>query len=261
MMGGAKRGFTLAEVLVVLVIASFAAVALHTAQVQYRRVATWSTSVLRDHDAFRVASSLLAADLREGVYEEGDVILHADDSLSVRAPLGFALVCSVRDNPASVGVRGEQGLRWAEPGDSLLVYTRSGWLTLSPTDVMANPPRTLDCDGSRPELAYSLPRRAADSIQVGAPVRTFRRHTYHVGMNGGAPWLARTDAAGTEMLVGPLLANGLRFRLMDASGSATARIDEATGVEVRLIFPLTVVLSGESASADTITLMLQGRNR
>ena len=36
---------------------------------------------------------------------------------------------------------------------------------------------------------------------------------------------------------------------------------EATGLEVRLIFPLTAVLAGGSASADTITLVLQGRNR
>ena len=126
---------------------------------------------------------------------------------------------------------------------------------------MANPPRTLDCGGRRPELAYSLPRGNADSIPVGAPVRTFRRHTYHLGGNGGALWLARTDAAGTEMLVGPLLGQGLRFRLMDAAGLPTDRPDEATGLEVRLIFPLTAVLAGGSASADTITLVLQGRNR
>lgn len=259
---GHRGGFTLVEVLVVLVIASLVAVALHRAQLQYRRVALWSSAVIQDHDAFRVTTSLLAADLRESVYAQGDVVLHADDSLSVRAPLGFALVCSVRQNPASVGVSLGEGLPWEDPGDSLLVYTPARWISLVPTGILRNPPRTLDCGtlGRRPDLAYSLSRGEADSIPVGAPIRVYRRHTYHVGINEGQPWLARTDASGTEMLVGPLAREGLRFRLLDNAGSPTGPTT-ATALEARLVLPLTPVQVGASSQADTFTFVIHGRNR
>lgn len=259
---GHRGGFTLVEVLVVLVIASLVAVALHRAQLQYRRVALWSSAVIQDHDAFRVTTSLLAADLRESLYAQGDVVLHADDSLSARAPLGFALVCSVRRNPASVGVSLTEGLPWGDPVDSLLVFTPTRWRSLVPTGVLRNPPSTLDCvtSGRPPDLAYSLARGEADSIPVGAPIRVYRRHTYHLGTNEGQPWLARTDAFGTEMLVGPLAPGGLRFRLLDDAGGPTGSAT-ATAVEARLVLPLTPVRVGASSQADTFTLVIHGRNR
>lgn len=262
MNGPRRSGFTLTEVLVVLVLGSLVALALNTAQLNYRRIATWSGAVIRDHDAFRVAVSLLSADLREAVYSEGDVVLHADDSLSVRAPMGFSLVCSVRDNPAAIGIQRSEGLTWSAPGDSLLLYTTSGWTAVEPDGTVSGNLRQLACaDGSLPDQAYRLPRGSTDAVPVGAPVRVFRRHTYHTGLNQNRPWLARTDRNGTEFLVGPLLAGTLRFRLVDAAGGATARVSDATGVEAEFALPLTPVPGQHSATADTFTFVLQGRNR
>lgn len=260
---GRRGGFTLVELLLVAVMGALLVVVLHGLFVQQRRFALWEDQVVRDHDAFRVASSILGADFREIVATEGDVALHATDSMSVRAPLGFALVCSVRANPAAIGLTRAQGSMWTGTGDSLLVYTTGGWRALVPTGEMRNVPGPLRCSigTESPDHVYSLDRGAADSIVVGAPVRVYRRHTYHAGLNDGRRWLARTDAQGTQLLVGPTTGEGIRFRLVDESGNATGRLADVTGVELRLLLPLTRVSASSSATEDTLTLVFQGRNR
>ncbi len=258
-----KAGFTLVELLVVAVLGSLVVTALYEAHIQQQRFSSWESRVVQDHDAFRVAGSILAGDLRETVASEGDVVLHATDSLSVRAPVGFALVCSVRANPASIGVTRSQGRMWTDAADSLLVYTTGRWRVLEPTDEPTSIPSGMDCPFGepRPDHLYRLERGTADSIPVGAPVRVFRRHTYHVGSHRGDRWLARTDADGTEMLVGPIAENGLRFRMLDQRGLETATPADVTGVELQLVLPLAPLSAGSRATADTLVVAFQERNR
>jgi prepilin-type N-terminal cleavage/methylation domain-containing protein len=141
----ASTGFTLVELLLVAVLGSLVVAALYEAHSQQRRFSSWESQVVQDHDAFRVAGSVLAADLRETVASEGDVVLDAPDSLSVRAPVGFALVCSVRPTPASIGVTRSEGRTWTDAADSLLVYTTGGWRVLRPTEEQASIPPGMDC--------------------------------------------------------------------------------------------------------------------
>jgi prepilin-type N-terminal cleavage/methylation domain-containing protein len=259
----ARAGFTLVELLLVAVLGSLVIGALYQAHVQQTRFSVWENQVVRDHDAFRVAESVLAGDLREVVAAAGDVEQHTPDSLSVRAPVGFGLVCSVRANPASIGVTRSQGRMWSDPADSLLVYTSGGWRTVEPTGEQTSIPASLYCPFGTPlpDHLYRLDRGAADSVPVGAPVRVFRRRTYHVGTNRGEPWLARTDADGTQMLVGPIAAGGLRFRLLDEKGLQTSVLADVTGIETQLVLPLTPITAGSSATADTLLVAFQGRNR
>lgn len=258
-----RGGFTLVELLLVAVMGALLVVVLHRMHVQQRRFAHWEDRVVQDHDAFRVASSILGSDLREVVAPEGDVTLHTADSLSVRAPLGFALTCSVRENPAAIGLTQAQGRMWTGEGDSLLVYTTAGWRALAPTGELKSAPKVLQCPfgEATPDHLYTLAKGAADSIPVGAPIRVFRRHTYHVGMNRGTQWLARTDVDGSQMLVGPTTGDGVRFRLVDRSGAATAKLADVVAVELRLILPLVPLSKESSSTADTLTLLFQGRNR
>lgn len=256
-------GFTLVELLLVAVLGSLVVGALYQAHLQQRRFSAWEAQVVQDHDAFRVATSILGGDLREAVAAEGDVDLHAPDSLSVRAPVGFALVCSVRASPASVGVTRSLGHMWVDASDTLLVYTTAGWRVVEPTDEAGSIPSSLDCPFGtpRPDHLYSLEPGAADAVPVGAPVRVFRRNTYHVGTHGGEAWLARTDPDGTQMLVGPIVPGGLRFRLLDDRGLGTTVLAEARGVELQLVLPLTPIGGGSRATADTLLVTFQGRNR
>lgn len=258
-----RRGFTLIELLIALVLGSLVVGALHRAHVQQRRFFTWERQAVEDHDAFRVAGSLLAADLREAVASEGDLALLSADSLSVRAPVGFGIVCAVRSNPATIALSQTEGLMWEEAGDSLLVYTTGGWRALAPSGTLKNIPGSLDCPygRARPDRAYSFGRNEVDSIPVGAPVRVFRRRTYHLGKNGTDRWLARTDWTGTDMLVGPVASDGIRFRFLDDAGSATGNLDRVTAVEFQMVLPATALVPGAGGVEDTLRVVFQGRNR
>lgn len=257
----AVRGFTLVEMLVTTVLLGLVLVGLHGVHLQQRKFTDWQQQLSADHDAFRIIGSVLSAELREAVVNDGDVLLPGEDSLVVRSPLGFALVCATRSNPAVVGLSHTMGQLPTETGDSLLVYTEGGWRALAVQGEDRPGQRGLACaHGTRtPAAQYRLVSGAADSIPVGAPVRTFQRHSYHLTREDGQRWLARTDPSGTEILAGPLAPRGLRFRFLDAAGAGTTDPGAAVGVELEVV--LTPPPGSRTAVPDTFTMVFQGRNR
>jgi len=256
-----QNGFTLVEVLVASVILVLVLTGLHTAHIQQRRVSDWQVDMAEAHDGFRIANSILAAELREAVVADGDVVLNSPQSLTVRSPVGFALVCATRANPAVIALHGASGASPTPGTDSILLYSSQGWAALPVVSRDTPGQRGLECPfgTARPEAQYRLPAGSVEFVPVGAPVRVFRTHRYHLAAVDSEPWLARTDASGTEPLVGPLIPEGLRFRYLDRYGVATAVTDSAVGVEMTLAMPRPD--RAGSAVTDTMTLIFQGRNR
>lgn len=256
-----RSGFTLTEVLVAAVLLGLVLVGLHRVHLQQRRVTDWQRQVARANDAFRVVSSVFSAQLREGVPSEGDIVLPRPDSADIRAAVGFALVCATRSSPAVIGLDHVAGRLPQADGDSLLVYATSGWRALAVEGEDRPGQRGMSCSHgpSDPEVQYRLAAHSADSVPVGATVRVFHHERYHVAMGEAGPWLARTDPRGTELLVGPLAPEGLRFRFLDELGAATDLPGEAVAVEVRVV--LRSGLLARPPRPDTLLLVFQGRNR
>lgn len=260
-MRSARRGFTLVEVLVATVLLSFVLLALHQAHLRQRAFTDWQQRIAESHDGYRIANSVLGADLREAVIAEGDVVLRSADDLWVRSPQGFGIVCDRRDNPPLLALANTLGTMPTQAGDSVLVYTSGGWRALS-IDRPERPTQSgLQCAYGRPEAehAYRMARGETDSIQVGAPLRSFEIHRYHTLMENGDTWLARTDASGTEALVGPLAPRGLRFQFVDATGRATADAGDAVGVETRIVMRREG--SGGELFLDTLEMVFRSRNQ
>ena len=254
-------GFTIAELLVATVLLGFVLTGLHQAHLRQRRFTDWQRRVADTHDGYRIAHSILSTELREAVISEGDVDVFAPDSVAVRSPQGFGIVCDVRENPPLVALSLTMGDVTPQPGDSLLAFTDGGWRALA-IESEERPDRSgLACPygNPTPERAFRLPRGATDSITVGAPVRVFRPRRYHLVREGDATWMARTDAGGTEALVGPLTRDGLRFRLIDASGQEASRQQDAVAVELQLTMLRIGAAGGELR--DTLSMLFQGRNR
>lgn len=251
-----KTGFTIVELTVVVVLAGLLAVGLHQVHQNHRELVAWQSQLTATHDIFRVANSLLSADLREAVPANGDLLLPEADSLIVRAPVGLAFVCATRTNPALIALDHVQGRPPDSVGDSILLYARSGWGATRVEGVDRPGQRGMECalGATTPEAQIRLPSGRADDVPVGAPVRMFRRHTYHVVRNSNESWLARTTADGTEPLVGPLGPGGIRFSILDGNGTETTELDAATGLEFRMIL-------WTSTTPDTVTTLLQVNTR
>lgn len=257
------RGFTLVEMLVALTLGSLIVAALYGVDRQYRRFSLWQKGVTEAHDAYRVALSILSPELREAVPADGDLALPSPDSLIVRTPVGFAIVCASRVNPPSIALAWSTGRMPETSADSLLLYTGSGWTSLSATKEPGRGRGALECPypgHTTPDDTYRLPPGTADTVPVGAPVRVYLREIFHAVMDGDELWLARTDATGTQLLAGPMTAGGIRFRLLDADGAATGRMADVRAIELRLIFPTIPDATGSDAGRDTLTTLFQGRN-
>ena len=121
-----RRGFTVAEMLVVLALAGVVASAVYAFLAQHRRFYASVEAGALNHDALRVVWAVLGPDLREADPSTGDVVLLAPDSLRIRSPVGFGIVCDTRpanDRVALIEARGR-----LEPGaDSVLVHGSGGW--------------------------------------------------------------------------------------------------------------------------------------
>jgi len=253
-------GFTIVELLVVVVISGFIAVALHQAHLQHRRFNSWQESRASAHDAMRVASSLLAGDLREAVPSDGDIALEDSDSLRVRSPGGFGFVCAVDEGLDRLGLNRFVGATPSDAGDSVLVYASTGWRL---TGVVNSPTPSLACahGSASPTIELEVSASDAADVPVGAPARVVRSRTYHVTAHRGESWFARSSVDGTEPLVGPLGTDGLQFRLLDDAGEETAALADVQSVEVRLIVLSRRSPDVTSRRADTLVALFQSRNR
>ncbi|HUG42015.1 MAG TPA: prepilin-type N-terminal cleavage/methylation domain-containing protein [Longimicrobiales bacterium] len=253
-----RGGFTLVEVLVVLAIAGVLAGAVHRFLAQHRRFYAHVEAGALNHDALRVAWAVLAPDLREADALAGDVVLLAPDSLQVRSPVGFGVVCAADPSRGLVALLEARGRLLTGP-DSLLVHGAGGWRVAR---ILARDPA-----GPVPGCAYGAGTVAVLELEGGTgdlapgdPLRAFRSWTYHPVQLGAAWWLARSHGADLEVLAGPLTTAGLRFRFLDAAGAVTSDPASVARVEIAARSESPVAAGGEPRSA-SLTIALRGRNR
>jgi prepilin-type N-terminal cleavage/methylation domain-containing protein len=256
-----QSGFTLAEILVVIVLGSVVAASLYQVLVYQQRLYTRERAATYRQDALRLANAVLTGDLMEASASEGDFVAVEPDSLSLRSPVGFALVCSVDSSSGRLGVFDIEGRVLDSEGDSLLIYHPDGWLVAEASDVDSEGIGGLEC----PYAAGPFTEKAIHvdgsliGVPVGAPVRAFHRYTYVLEEEEeGSWWLARDDASGTEILAGPFVGDGsgLVFAYFNAAGAPTT--------DPALVARLDVMLVAESEpyeQLDTLTASVRPRNQ
>ncbi len=254
-----RRGFTLAELLVVIVLGSVVAAALYQVLIYQQKLYTQERSATYRHDALRLANAVLSADLRDASASEGDFVATSPDSLSLRSPVGFGIVCAVDSGGSKLGLFNLQGRLGALEGDSLLIYHPAAWL-VRVRDAESEESSSLNCPyggGLEVELVIRV-SGSLTGVPAGAPVRAFHRYTYSLEENREDWWLARTDGDGTEILVGPFTGDGtgLSFAYFDAAGQSTS--DPARVARLELTF---VAESGPYERLDTLTSTVRPRNQ
>lgn len=254
--------------LVVVVLGSVIVLGLYRVLTAQQRAYRHQSQVAALHDALRVGTAILAADLREAASNGGDLAALGPDTLAVRSPVGFGVVCVVDTLNRRLGLVDLKGRVTAGVGDSVLVYRPAGWIVRSVLEVDPTGYPALACSYvAGPTLQRTVRLSASvGGVPVGAPVRAFRRYTYRLIPEANAWWLARDDGGGPEVLAGPFAGGaGLEFFYYDTLGVATITASQVARVDVRFIARSRVGSAGLAGSGtpliDTLDLSVSLRNR
>lgn len=250
------RGFTLVELLVVIVLSTFILTAAYQTLIAQQNASQRQHAMIAAQGVSRTTLQVLLSELREVSASDGDVLEATSTSLTVRSPRKLGIVCQAGD-PLTIWEMGDP----FEAGEKLRIYDHSTgtWLPGGSNSIGIQSATTAssgtcdtwnryDMDGTVAgayrlrELSLSSSSSLA-SIRAGAPVRSFQTVTYGLFPFGDHYALGRAAVgADTVPLVGPLASpdeGGLELRYLDADSvvlSATqANSDPASIAIIELV--------------------------
>ncbi len=234
-----RRGFTLVEILISLVILSVVMGAIYQLLNTTQRLSRAQTEQVSLQSNVRTGSLVVPSELRElntvvgGTVGQNDVLIMANDDITYRAMRGFGQLC---ESPASqtqlrISRNSYSGYRDPVAGrDSVYVFldgnpdvsSDDGWMPLQITGVATGNV----CPGAAAGITLTTAASAAlPGLAVRTPVRTYEVMQLSLYDADGRSWLgARSVSAGEVMqpLLGPLTAgNGFRLEYFNSTGAAT----------------------------------------
>jgi prepilin-type N-terminal cleavage/methylation domain-containing protein len=253
-----RRGFTLAEIIVAIVLAAVVGLAIVRMMNSTQRLTRVQYARIDAQQSAMSSAYYLNSVIRELDASEGDVQVASATTMQVRAMRWTALSCSAVTTSGSdrqITVRNTHTFGARAPDitlDSLLVFsenapgTRSddtwlvGWMIA--TAASTCPDGTAATTYTLGITAGSGGNAALDAgFTLGSPIRGFQIEElslYDAG--GGAYWFARRtkDVAGTwsarEHLAGPLASDGLAFTYRDTLNVVTATLASVASVGVTI---------------------------
>jgi len=260
----ARRGFTMVELLVALVLLGLVSAALYRVLVNNQRLYMAQTARIDLSQNIRAAANILPAEFRELDAADGDITAMSATSISIHAMRWTSFVCIA---PVLIGVAGgRQMTLWGgQPGqpmffgsrgisvgtDSMYVYL-DGDQTTRADDYFVPSRLTAAVGGAAlcPAVAPAVPQpgtlvtwdgnffagnNVAGAIPVGAPVWGFENVTYSLFQPAGDTsfYIGYQPAGQTpQPLVGPVLTNGLTFQYYDVNGNVTAVRSQVARIDI-----------------------------
>ena len=242
-----RRGFTLVELMIAIVLLGIVSTALYKVLLNNQRTFAAQTQRIDLQQNIRAAATILPAEFRELDAADGDITAMSATSITIRAMRQLAIICTAPVLPA--GATMTFTVRQApfygniqnfSANDSILIYyegnpgTRAddrwilGKVTINPTN--------LNCPDAAPKPGFlvtatptwpAAPFNVAGAITAGAPVRGFSTVTYSLWQSpsDNQYYLAQTAAGSTQPLVGPLNgAAGLSFVYYDSTGTTVTAL-------------------------------------
>jgi prepilin-type N-terminal cleavage/methylation domain-containing protein len=278
-MSRGRRGFTMIELLVALVLLGLVSAALYRVLVNNQRLYMEQTQRIDLSQNIRAAGTILPAELRELDASEGDIGAMSATSISIRAMRWLGFACNLPGlggalNAVSVVVRGGapgQPLFFGARGidnvkDSVLIYydgnqasrTDDFWATGSITAAPNGQNCSDGTNGQRLLLNINLlglGANVAGAIPLGAPVRGFERVIYSLYQPAGdTSWYVGFQPSGQAMqpLIGPVLTNGLTFQYFDVNGNVTAVPAQVARIDITVRARTTAAVRGGGQAARAV---------
>lgn len=280
-----KRGFTLVELLIALVLMSIVTAAIYQVLVTNQRTYRAQIQRVELNDNLRAAVAILPSELRELNTADplgSDIIVMSDSAIKYKAMRGIYIMCAAPDllnlviylSPVQVwGLRPINANR-----DSVLIFDDFSpsssqddrWIHAN----VAGSTTGTNCPGATPSIDVVISGASAtlDSVVAGNPVRSFEVvEMLRYPDGSGNHWIGmrqygKDDVPGTvQPMVGPLATGGLKFTFFDANGNATDNVTAVArvGIEVvgRTAQPVRTSTGGLDHVVDTLQTHVTLRNR
>lgn len=244
-----RRGMTLAECLVALVVSSALVAAVDAALLAGQRFSRAEAAARGLRQNLRAVSAVLRAELEPLAPEAGDLVRISDSSVTLRAARSWGIVCAVHAASGVVVLDDSllSSLRSIDPAkDSAIVFAEGAALSRADdrweVAEVAQVRRGGCADGTQgTAITFVISAGALAAVRIGAPVRVFETDEYKRYRDAtGLWWLGvRTSTASgwsaMSPIAGPLApSGGLRFRWFDASQAPTAIPDSVALAEVEI---------------------------
>jgi len=263
-----RTGFTLVELLVVVVLGGLMLLAIYQVLITNSRTYAVNNAQIQGQQSLRAGMELLFSELREVSTEEGDIVSMGVDSVTIRTSRAFGLVCATDYSVNPPRITAYRLGPEIVANDSIFVFAdnlpdRAGddvWLTR----LVQTVDTTATCSGA-PGQKLVVPNLAStgDTVRVGAPIRTFLTYTYGLYDFSGESYLGRriSTASSPDPLVGPLIPKrGVTFRYLDSLGAVTAVPTDVAQIEVILRYTSEMRDARNQLIRDSIVARVYPRN-
>jgi prepilin-type N-terminal cleavage/methylation domain-containing protein len=272
-MTGDRRGFTLIELLVVTVLGSIVLLAGYNVLIANQRTYTAQNAVIQNQQNARMAVEVLFNELREVSPSGGDILAMSADSVRVRLMRKFSVVCDwdFSGGQPEIFVLNLPGRRF-ETNDSVFIYADNYendidddvWIAAQVTQVDTTQACPQNGEAAS-RLRFNLQNLlfAADTIGLGAPVRSYDTYTFGSTTFFGDTYLGRRQGLLGFMMpvVGPIRStNGVLFEYRDALGNTTATASDVRQIVVTVRTGEGVINPLNQEVTDSITAWVYTRN-
>jgi prepilin-type N-terminal cleavage/methylation domain-containing protein len=268
-----ERGFTLVELLVVVVIGTVLVLSAYQLLVTNTRGYAIMREKIQGQGSLRASNDILSGELREISILGGDLIHMEDTTLTIRAQRTFGVVCEVDYLSGVPKVNAYQFGPVFEQKDSVFILHDNNPSRASDDrwfgGLVGNVDATTDCNGKPAQtMTLSFLSKTAkaippDSVRVGAPIRGFDVFTYGLMTYEGESYLGRQARGSYEVvpLIGPLLpGRGVSFRYLDNLGQVTSVNAEVAQIEVSLVYESELRNFRNEVVSDSLVVRVYPRN-
>jgi prepilin-type N-terminal cleavage/methylation domain-containing protein len=259
----ARRGFSLIELMIALVLLGLVSTAVYKVLVNNQRLYLAQTQTIDLQQNIRAGAAILPAEFRELDAADGDITGMGPDSIRMRAMRQLSFVCAT---PVLGGGIGQISLavrptliygnrQTFKQGDSILVYWEGDptmrsddqWL---PAQLQKDPDPGFCADSNvatnpafllalQPTWINNPVLNRPGAITRGAPVRGFDKVAYRTYQAADGNWyLGQRNPAQTgtiQPVLGPLTgANGVTFTYYDTAGAVTIVPTQVAQIEIVL---------------------------
>ena len=235
-----RRGFTLVELMISIVLAGIVLGAIYKVLQNNQRFYRSESQVLDVEQGVRAIAQLLPSELREVDAVAGDILAMGPDSFTIRALRHPDVICSPPSvASAKIVVRNSQvyGYRAVDPTRDRALVFREGnpeimsddqWVDFGINSVVSGA-TCADSTGAGTTINLTGSTTMLDSVTVGSPVRTYEEVTYRLYVDSaGVGWLGVRDHVNgawgsVSPIAGPLNADsGIALSYYDSTGAVTA---------------------------------------